>query len=157
MKEWADIEERFRRKVRVGGSDECWEWTGGRYPNGYGTYRLANPEKNVRAHRYVFERMVGPIPAGLLVCHHCDNRSCVNPAHLFLGTYVANMQDACQKGRISAGETRPKAKLLGRQVAMIRRLYEEMPLTHRHLARTYGVDEETVRDLVMRRTWRHVP
>ena len=101
--------------------------------------------------------MVGPVPAGLLVCHRCDNPPCVNPAHLFLGTQGTNMRDAWRKGRFPLGEDRPKAKLRERQVVMIRCIHDEMEIHPVELARLYGVDEKTMRDIVRRRTWRHVP
>lgn len=88
---------RFWAKVSRGPG--CWEWTGSRNPvNGYGQF---HPTKhtNYRAHRFAYEVSVGPIPPGMLVMHACDNRRCVNPAHLSLGTQLDNMRDAVAKGR----------------------------------------------------------
>lgn len=89
-----NVQDRFFEKVRK--TRKCWEWTA-LTVNGYGRFRIGN--SLVSAHRYAYELSFGEIPAGLFVLHKCDNRSCVKPAHLFLGTLQANMQDAVAKGR----------------------------------------------------------
>lgn len=90
--------ERFWPKVQK--TDCCWEWTGYVMPNGYGTFGRGRAiEGKVYAHRFAYEALVGPIPVGQHVCHRCDNRRCVRPDHLFLGTQRDNMRDMVAKGR----------------------------------------------------------
>lgn len=89
-------QERFNALVDQSGEDDCWIWKGYR-TNGYGRFQVH--DKIYLASRIGWELANGPIPKGLLVCHHCDNPPCVNPKHLFLGTYKDNIHDMLRKGR----------------------------------------------------------
>ena len=79
--------------------DECIEWSGSRNKDGYGQKHKNG--KTQQAHRLAYECAFGTIPAGMLVCHSCDNPPCINPAHLFLGTNQDNIRDSVEKGRHS--------------------------------------------------------
>jgi hypothetical protein len=122
----------------------CWEFTADRFRNGYG--RMFSDGKRVGAHRYAWEVEHGPIPPGLMVLHRCDNRRCVNPDHLFLGTSSDNMQDMASKGRgrggSTPGEDSPRAKLTDDQVREIRARYRRGRGSA--IARAYGVSPSAV-------------
>lgn len=79
----------------------CWNWKGELHQNGYGYTTCHETFKRSHAHRVSYKVFKGDIPEGLYVCHHCDNPSCINPDHLWLGTAKENMQDAKKKGRLS--------------------------------------------------------
>ena len=91
--QWA--KDRFFAKVEK--TRKCWNWQGATFRNGYGSFNANN--KKVRAHRYSYETIVGPIPEGKMLLHSCDNRRCVNPQHLRPGTAKENAQDAISRNR----------------------------------------------------------
>jgi hypothetical protein len=94
------VAERFWAKVSIAGPDECWLWTGavrGGRRSGYGSFAMGR--KQVLAHRFAYMLEYGPIPRDVDVCHRCDVRLCVNPAHLWTGTNADNVMDCVQKGR----------------------------------------------------------
>lgn len=95
---------RFWPKVNVLGETQCWNWMASIKPNGYGQIgRGGRGAGVVYAHRASWELVNGKIPDGLQVLHHCDNRRCVNPSHLFLGTQKDNIRDMLSKGRHISG------------------------------------------------------
>jgi hypothetical protein len=154
----AKDEDRFWSKVNKGKSDECWNWTAGHDKYGYGKFSIRGRE--VSSHRVAYQIANGSIPNGLCVLHKCDNPPCVNPAHLFVGTHADNVHDKCKKGRASfiahKGEEHGRAKLNDAQVRQIRERYTAGGVTHRELAREYGVNQSVIGDIVRRELWRHV-
>ena len=108
--------------IDVDKSGSCWVWRGKRFPNGYGCYR--DSVHSYLAHRISYEFVNGPIPDGMLVCHKCDNPSCVNPDHMFLGTHSDNAQDALRKGRLNParGEKSGNSKLTQVDIDIIRQM-----------------------------------
>ena len=130
----------------------CIVWTGARIPAGYGS--LSFRRKSQLTHRLAYELAHGPIPDGLCVLHRCDNRPCLNPDHLFLGTKGDNARDMTAKGRHPRqhGEAHSQARLTEAAVLAIRADTRVMRL----IAADLGVSERTVWDAKNRRTWTHL-
>lgn len=148
------VAERFEAKTRRAGGG-CIEWTGSHYPCGYGSFWH---EGRVQpAHRVAWVMEHGPIAPGLYVCHHCDNRRCVNVRHLFLGTHLDNMRDMDAKGRraVLAGTLNPRAKLSEWQVSESRRLRGKV--SQQTLADRFGVSKTAIRYAQIGRNWREFP
>lgn len=148
--------ERFWAKVDQG-ADGCWEWRGVRQRNGYGQLSVAG--RNALAHRVAWELSNGPIPAGLWVLHKCDNRPCVRPDHLYLGTVHENQRDTYQRHPTLAqklmsahpkGEAHPSAKLDAETVKYIRTSNQSL----RELSRQLGLAYSTIREARIGKTWR---
>lgn len=146
--------------------DDCLLWEGARNKAGYGIRHRG------LVHRLTWEQWFGPIPVGMCVLHRCDNRACVNPKHLFLGTQADNIADMVAKGRqVSVRgdahpsrmhpETRPRgarhsnAKLTDAKVMKMRRLHA-MGVSFYELGRMFGVHNSTAMDAVKGKTWTHV-
>ena len=153
------LEERFWAKAEKRGPQECWPWTAATV-QGYGVINAGgHKSRMLRAPRVSWEIHHGPIPRGLCVCHRCDNPSCVNPAHLFLGTRLANARDRSAKGRDPdskttrrVGETNGRAILTEDDVREIRRKTEPIKVQ----AARFGVCQGTIEAIRGRRLWRHV-
>jgi hypothetical protein len=126
--------------------------------NGYGVFRRPAPlRENGLAHRIAWELTNGDIPKGMFVCHHCDNRRCINPAHLFLGTATDNMQDAARKGRVAkAGLGRvPKNAILTFDLAQeIRKKYIPFKYSAARLAEEYGMTKSGIYHVIAGDNWK---
>lgn len=145
----AYFKERFWSNVDK--SKDCWTWKGCKSRFGYGEF-YAN-KKTYRAHRLAYELSHGDIPDGLFVLHRCDNPTCVNPDHLFVGTHSDNMKDAANKGRI-CGEMNSFSKLTWNEVNEIRRLYSLRVYSMGSIARKFGVSKASISNIVKNKLWR---
>lgn len=152
---WANVEK----------TDGCWNWTAS-LKMGYGQMKIAGVF--IAAHRFSFELHNTKIPVGMFVCHHCDNRRCVRPDHLFLGTPKDNIVDAANKGRLASqrigspqrlnvprGERQNLAKLTEDAVRTIRSLYLD-GWTQVQLAQRFGVRQCSISSILCGKTWKHV-
>ena len=144
--------DRFHAKYERVPFSGCWVWTGSVTGKGYG--HISNKGVDFGAHRTSWELHRGPIPAGLLVCHRCDVRVCVNPDHLFLGTPQDNVDDCAAKGRlgVTSGEDSPKAKLNREKVAEIRATTAWMSINRQ--AKKYGVSRSVIRKVLRFQSWK---
>lgn len=151
----APYNEKFFRDRSVVDGNECWIWQRALGPGGYGTIRYQHG--NIAAHRLSYMVATGSLPPREVdICHRCDVRRCVNPAHLFPGTRTDNMRDCARKGRIVtpglAGDLCPNSKLTSEIVRLVR--IDPRPASV--LGREYGVTKSTINNIRRRKTWRSV-
>lgn len=158
---------------RVDKTDDCWNWTGPKTADGYG--RLYREGKTIRAHRLSYEMHHGPVPSGLIVCHRCDNPSCVNPDHLFVGTGAENIADCEAKGRrnvparsgdfhwtkrrpdrVAKGQVFSRSEITDELVRRLRARYAEGGITQRELAAQHGISHKNLSLILAGKTWKHV-
>lgn len=146
--------------IKPGLSDSCWEWCGNLDRHGYGYFKFKR--KHRKAHRVSWEIHYGPIPEGLGVLHRCDNPSCCNPNHLFLGTHQDNMDDMIAKGRgvippgfYAEGESNPGARFTNAQVRELRRLFVERKTSITAFAKLHQVSFLTMRKIINHVSYRN--
>ena len=149
-------EEKFWRHVQKTDDDSCWAWKAGKYLNGYGLFWSTTIGRLTGAHRVAWTLTNGPIPDGLFVLHHCDNRGCVRPDHLFLGTHTQNMADMRAKGRQShpQGEQQPHSVLTNQSVTAIFVLRERgvrVPI----IAEAFHTSEPNIYNILTGKRWGH--
>lgn len=151
--QYSTILARFWSKVASRSVSECWPWLGGRSSCGYGSFRLTKtPNVKRAAHIVSWSLANGPVPAGYVVRHSCDNRPCVNPSHLVLGTHADNVADRVARGRSAVGERNGRARLTTAQALAILNSSEDA----RALALRYGVTHWTVNAIRNGESWRHL-
>lgn len=144
--------EKFLARIEKDSKTGCWNWTGMKNPNGYG--QVKRDGKFLFAHRYSYLLHKGEI-GEYFVLHKCDNRKCVNPDHLLLGTQKDNQQDMKRKGRHIHGELSSQAKLTEKKVMEIYALHEGGMGTIR-LAKKFGVTKNLTWMIVRGRVWSHL-
>lgn len=140
----------------------CWNWTGAKNKQtGYGfTYAIGEngpiiPRRQVRVHRWAWEQINGPVPDGMVVCHQCDNKLCINPDHLFIGTSQDNTADRHTKERDARGEVQGSAKLTNEAIREMRILHSQ-GVSQTRLGQIYDVTQSTVSRVVLRKGWKHI-
>lgn len=151
--------ERFWKFVDVRGPDECWPWIGKSRSAGYGSFRVGSltdgTRRQIGAHRWVCARVHGMRPEQHAL-HHCDNRICVNPGHLYPGSPADNSRDAVERGRIgytgNPGGRNPNAKLTEDDAREILRSTTK----NVELARRYGVSKTQIGHIKSGKSWGHL-
>lgn len=152
--------ERFWEKVDRRDADDCWPWLGTKSNNGYGTFsvgsRLSGDARNVSPHRYVCELVGRTFGPGQHALHHCDNKQCVNPSHIYVGTQADNARDFLERGTRKVpdqrGEKNPRAKLSASEATEIRRSSESL----RSLSARFGVSKTHVSWIKHWKSWGHL-
>jgi hypothetical protein len=135
----------------------CWFWIAGKR-QGYGIAKWFG--KNRPVHSITKELESGVRPPGKIACHKCDNKWCVNPSHVYWGTYKSNTRDAVDRGRLRPlrGEENPRSILTDSDVKQMRSRWGQAGVTRRSLALEFGVTPRTVRAVVSQGThWTHIP
>jgi hypothetical protein len=146
------VEPRFWKYTAKGPKEECWPWVGAQQ-GGYGVLKVGG--KFERASRVSYAMHFGDIGPSQLVCHRCDNPTCVNPAHLFLGTNKENMQDAAEKNRTLFGARNNKTKLSDIKVKL-GRLLRDNGWSYEKIALRFNVSGTTMSAAIRGKTWRRV-
>jgi hypothetical protein len=146
----------FKKIEYVELENGCWECTShAKSPKGYYKIRrrwFNGGEKAGPLHRYIYEIYKGEIPLGKIIRHTCDNRYCINPEHLIIGTHKDNNMDMVERDRHSRGMKSPNSKLTDEQVIEI---YHAVG-TQRDIASIYGIDHTTVGLIKRRKLWKHL-
>jgi len=152
---------RWKNKISEPDENGCINWLGALDKDGYGRIK-PDDGKRMRTHRFAYQQNFGKIPKGMFVCHHCDNPSCVNPEHLWLGTPKENSADRDKKGRIAKNNLYgcpinllPNSKLSKADVLQIRKLMG-IKIKCTQIARWYGVNSSTIYAIRDRKTWYHI-
>lgn len=149
---WEQLKYEFIRLCEKNNETDCWNWTGSKCTKGYGMIFF---RRRFASHRLSYLLFVGKIPDGMFVCHHCDNPSCVNPAHLFLGTAKDNIQDAIKKNRLCIGERNHMTVLSNKQVKQIFSLAQS-GLSQTKIAEKFGVGQPHISKILNNKRRKYV-
>jgi hypothetical protein len=155
------LDERIEQYAQYVLPSGCLIWTGYTDNDGYAIAHFVDGKvkKNLKVHRLVYERANGSIPSGMLVCHRCDVRSCVNPDHLFIGTPADNVLDMWEKKRWkpgaqnNSGERNPNSKLSVFDVGKIIEMRAAGIKTKR-LSELFGVHQSQIQRICAGKAWR---
>ncbi len=159
---------RFWSKVEIRGLEECWEWTAAKRPSGYGVWGTNNTSQFM-SHRLAYADWNRVDPGQLYVCHRCDNPSCCNPNHLFLGTCKDNSDDKVAKNRhphgdthfihnhpeVVRGERNPASKITELDVREIRKLHAQGK-SQTYISRLYPISQPMIGRIINKKSWPHV-
>jgi hypothetical protein len=148
------MQTRLCEKILKDEETECWNWLGSLNRSGYPSMGITDNSgrsTTKSGHRVAYEHFVGPIPPGAYVCHRCDNRVCINPAHLFLGTQKDNIKDMVSKGKTM----RRNARLSVEAVKSIRQEYAE-GVTQQELCVKYSLTAANCSMIVNRKNWKDI-
>ena len=150
-----DLDTRLKNNIKENMTTGCHEWTGLRNEFGYGIININ--KKHIRVHRLIYKQAFGEIPEGMFICHHCDNPSCCNLSHLFLGSPKDNHQDMTYKNRqvIPLGEHNGKSKLNEIDMTAIK-IQLKNKVEGALLARLFYVDKKTIYQIRDEKTWKHI-
>jgi hypothetical protein len=134
----------------------CWEITSHyKDPDGYG--QITRNGKAIQAHRFIYAKYNGPIPKNMFVCHKCDNPSCINPVHLFMGTAADNAHDRNSKRRQAYGMRNGFHKLTNEQVIALRTEYNPRPNSNlRQLCKKYNIGSSMLYNIINHASWKHL-
>lgn len=155
LNQYSNISAEQRFELQMQRSGGCWEWVGPKNGRGYGQFYFEG--RLTRAHRTSYRMHIGPIPDGMVVCHRCDNPSCVNPAHLFIGSQKDNVVDCVKKGRRAdkRGENNGHATITTEQALTIKQLWAS-GLSCLQIAKVMGVSRNLANSICHGRSWKHI-
>jgi len=170
MKSRFSLEFKFWKRVEIGEPFDCWKWNGCKTDKGYGIIYFDGKWRKAHRMSWIIAYPEKVITDDLEVCHKCDNRACVNPRHLFLGTHKQNIEDMDRKGRrgVALGikngsHTKPEKRRRGSIHGMAKitesdvlEIRSSVGISQRRLAKQYGISQPMVGFILRRENWKHV-